>query len=175
MSLESILKQVLPQPVRERIRSLQRHYRLERSKVKSKITGELVTKTQIIRDLERMGVQSGDSVIVHSSLSRLGLVDGRAATVVEAIRQLLGTDGTVVVPTIQLRVSAREHFASDPAFHVCITPSVMGAISESVRTLPDAYRSMHPTHSVAAVGKHAQYLTQDHHKSELPFGPYSPR
>ena len=134
----------------------------------------MLSKEAIIEGLEALNIRRDDIVIVHSSLSRLGLVDGGPLTVVNAIRELIGKNGTLVVPTIHLRVSAVEHFKDYPLFDVRSTKSTMGIISETVRTLPEAKRSLHPTHSVAAIGLNKDYIVADHHKSEDPFGSASP-
>lgn len=128
----------------------------------------------IVDALRKLGIEPGDSVLVHSSLSRLGIVEGGVATVVSALQAAVGSRGNLCASTIHLRVPAVEHFASDPVFDVRTSRSTMGAISEAVRTLPGAIRSIHPTHSIAALGPAAEHLTRDHHTSDRPFGPSSP-
>lgn len=124
----------------------------------------MVTKQDIIEGLRTLGLERGDSVIVHSSLSSFGRVDGGPGTVVDAILAVLGDEGTLVVPT----------FNYDPGiFDPQTTPSVVGVITETVRKRPDALRSKHPTHSVAAIGRLAQVLVEDHEKTH-PFGRGSP-
>mgnify|MGYP002527390468 CR=1 FL=1 len=81
-----------------------------------------VTRSDIIRDLEAMGLKTGDSVMVHSSLSSIGHVEGGAQTVVEAFLELLGRGGTLMVPTFTH--SGCQYF--DPL----VTPSLNGARSE---------------------------------------------
>ena len=43
-----------------------------------------MTRETLIDDLDRLGVRQGDCVMLHSSLSSLGRVEGGAETVVEA-------------------------------------------------------------------------------------------
>jgi aminoglycoside 3-N-acetyltransferase len=54
------------------------------------------------------------------------------------------------------------------------TPSLMGALSEAVRTHPDAVRSVEPTHPVAAIGRHAEGLIREHHRSNGSCDEHSP-
>ncbi|WP_433439533.1 aminoglycoside N(3)-acetyltransferase [Nonomuraea sp. CA-141351] len=122
----------------------------------------------------------GQIVLLHSSLRSLGQVDGAAGTVVAALRDLLGADGTLVVPTgtsansdtSPLYRAAVAGMDADevaryrsrmPAYASASTPSnLMGVIAEHVRTLPGARRSAHPQTSFAAIGPHAAKITDGH-------------
>ena len=117
-----------------------------------------------------VGVREAGTLLVHSSLSSLGWVDGGAAAVVDALATVLGPRGTLVVPTLTFdTVCARQ-----PVFHEILTPSIVGRITEEVRTRPDAVRSLHPTHSVAAIGPDAAALCEGHHLWDSPCAPASP-
>lgn len=117
-----------------------------------------------------VGVRPGGTLLVHSSLSSLGWVEGGAATVVDALSAALGPEGTLVVPTLTWdTVTARQ-----PVFHEILTPSVVGRITEEVRGRPGARRSLHPTHSVAAIGPGAASLVEGHHRWDTPCAPGSP-
>ena len=107
-------------------------------------------------DFETLGLETGDEVVVHSSLSSIGWVDGGAEAVVDALVDTVGEGGTVVVPTFTSGYARRKAFDPDT------TPSQTGAVSEALRTRPAALRSAHPTHSVSALGPSAQELTADH-------------
>ncbi len=103
--------------------------------------------------LESMGIKAGDHVMVHSSLSSIGHVEGGAATVVEAFLDVLGPTGTLMVPTFTH--SGCEYF--DPL----VTPSLNGAITEAARARLEAVRSFHPTHALTAIGPDADELLKD--------------
>lgn len=92
---------------------------------------------------------------LHSSLASLGTVEEGAKTVVEALLQVLGRQGTLVVPSFTFFHGAEEN----PVFDPVNDRSEMGAVTEYVRLLAGARRSYHLTHSVAAVGRHAQDIT----------------
>ncbi len=113
------------------------------------------TRESIAADLRRLGVARSDALVLHSSLRSLGIVDGGADTVVAAVLDVLGPDGTLMVPTFT-------YFAMrfDPATE----PGLTGAITEAVRRWPGAVRSLHPTHSIAVVGRDAALLAADHHR-----------
>ena len=125
-------------------------------------TRPTVTRADIARDLRTLGVRPGDTILVHSAMSRIGYVEGGAPAVVDAFRDVLGPEGTLAVPTFPFNGSMLSYVRSDPDFDVETTPSKMGAITEAARLAPDAVRSLEPTHPVAAVGAQAQFLMEDH-------------
>ncbi|MEN6370821.1 MAG: AAC(3) family N-acetyltransferase [Armatimonadota bacterium] len=123
-----------------------------------------VTRSDIEDGLRNIGLQNGDTVVLHSSLSSLGVVEGGADAVVDAVLRTIGPEGTLVVPAF--------NYSPNP-FDPLVTPSVCGRITEAVRMRPNAVRSLHPTHSVAAIGRDAEEITQNH-ESVHPFGIGSP-
>ena len=148
----------------------------------------LVLKRDILKALEAVGVQPGQTIMVHTSLSALGFVCGGAQVVIEALLEAVGKDGTLMMPTQSwknLDPTAGVHWQEPeewwqiirdnwPAYDKAITPTnTMGAVAEMFRRWPGALRSDHPARSVAALGKHAEYLTQDHDLSDI-FGETSP-
>jgi aminoglycoside 3-N-acetyltransferase len=111
-------------------------------------------------------------VLVHSSLSSFGHVDGGADAVIDALLESVGSSGTVLVPTL---TATAQHSAQDPpVFNASNTPCWTGRIPETFRQRPDAVRSLHPTHSVAAIGAEAVELTKDHAYSITPCDELSP-
>ena len=59
----------------------------------------MLTQSEIQQSLKDLGLGPGDHVLVHSSLSSLGPVEGGAVTVVDAFLDVLSPEGTLVVPT----------------------------------------------------------------------------
>ena len=112
-----------------------------------------VTRTDISTGLKSMGLKAGDRAMLHSSLSRIGHVEGGALTVVGAFLDVLGPTGTLMVPTFTH--SGCQYF--DPL----VTPSLNGAVTEAARSFPGAVRSLHPTHAVTAIGPDARDLVKD--------------
>ena len=125
------------------------------------------TPESLSNDLRELGLATGDSVIVHSSLSSLGHVDGGAATVIEALMDIVTSDGAIVMPTqtSQLRHptlafepvtdpdEVERQLNEMPVFDPATTPTArMGSIPELFRTLPGVVRADHPLYSFAAWG-----------------------
>ena len=107
-----------------------------------------MTKSDIVRDLRALGLRTGDAVLLHSSLSSIGRVEGGAGTVVDAFLEVLGDTGTLAVPAF----------------------GKLGVIAEAVKTHPRVVRSVHPMAAVAAIGASAEAFCRDHWKAELAHG-----
>lgn len=113
-----------------------------------------ITKEDIKKGLKNSGLKKRDLLVVHSSLSSMGYVEGGADTVIDAIIEVIGKDGTLMMPT----------FTYSSVFYPQESPSQTGRITETLLLRKDAIRSWHPTHSVAAIGRDAEKLTADHIK-----------
>ncbi|MEU9448454.1 AAC(3) family N-acetyltransferase [Streptomyces sp. NPDC048277] len=140
-------------------------------------TGPLVTRDTLASELCALGVQPGETLLTHSSLSSLGWVNGGPVAVVQGLLDALGPDGTLVVPTQTGDLSdpavwrnppvPQEWWAAVratmPSYDPRITPARgVGVIPETVRTWPGALRSGHPQTSFAAVGPRAAEITGGH-------------
>ena len=147
-----------------------------------------VTVASLTADLGELGVPSGGTVIVHSSLSALGWVAGGAQSVVEALIDVVGSDGTIVMPTQSGHLSdpadwsqppVPKHWVqavrdSLPAYDPYRTPvRGMGAIVESFLLDRAVVRSDHPTLSFAARGPMAESVVDGHQLADG-FGETSP-
>ncbi len=126
---------------------------------------------QLKNDLGALGIRPGDTVLMHSSYRSLGGVERGAAGFFAAFMELLGPEGTLILPALSYESVTREH----PQFHLKETPSCVGYLPEFFRThIPGVIRSMHPTHSCCLLGKHAAELAKDHQLDDTPVGPHSP-
>lgn len=150
--------------------------------------GSLQTRHSLATDLRALGLRAGDIVLCHTSLRSLGWVCGGPVAVVQALLDVLGPDGTLVVPAHSTENSdpagwqfppvpqdwwepIRAHM---PGYHPAVTPTRgIGVLPETVRTWPGAVRSSHPQVSFAAVGARATELLAEHPLDHR-FGPRSP-
>jgi aminoglycoside 3-N-acetyltransferase len=132
----------------------------------------IVTKDGLKRALAGLGLERGDAVAFHTSLSEFGYVEGGADAVIDAILETIGPEGTALAPTLTF---AEEHCPGHPPeFDVRTTPSVTGRTPEVFRHRPGAIRSLHPTHSWTAIGAQAKELTAGHEDAPTPCGAGSP-
>ena len=117
-----------------------------------------VTAEAIARALRGLGLGGGDSVFVHSSLSRFGYVEGGAEAVCQAVLDAVAPGGTVLMPAFTFNLLEKP----DPVLDVEKTPSCVGLVSETFRTRFATHRSRHITHSIAAAGAKAKWFTSGH-------------
>lgn len=149
---------------------------------------KIIIKEEIIQALKKAGVRKGQAIMVHTSLNNLGFVCGGPQVVIEALLECVGENGTIMMPAQSwknLDPEAGVHWEEPeewwqiirdnwPAYDKAITPTnTMGAVAEMFRKWPGALRSDHPARSVAAYGKYAEYLTENHDLSNI-FGDGSP-
>jgi aminoglycoside N3'-acetyltransferase len=134
------------------------------------------TRDELLADLRALPLPDGTIVMMHSSMSGIGYVEGGAQTIAEALLDVIVVErnGTLAVPTFTMEGGMADTLRSGAIFDVRTSPSEVGRLTEAIRQNPEAVRSLHPTHSVAAVGQYAQWLTELHHVDPRSFGPVSP-
>ncbi|MCC6443475.1 MAG: AAC(3) family N-acetyltransferase [Armatimonadetes bacterium] len=123
-----------------------------------------LTQSDIVAGLKTLGVQPGDRILVHSSLVALGRVEGGADAVIDALLEAVGPQGMVVMPT----------FACSAPFDRRTSSTGLGLLPERFWRRPGAVRSLHPTHSVAAVGREAEEIIRDHEKAPTAYAEGTP-
>lgn len=133
-----------------------------------------VSKQHIIDKLKSIGITKGDVVMLHSSLSKIGFVQNGANTIINALMEVIENDGTLVMPAFPAVGFNYDYLKTNPVFNVKETPSKMGIITEVFRKKENVFRSLHPTDSVCAFGKQAEYLVKDHFNQLTPYNKYSP-
>lgn len=121
-------------------------------------------------DLQRLGVRPGGDLLVHASYKALGPEAGGAEAVIAGLLAALTPRGTLLMPALSYATVTPEN----PVFEQAKTPCCVGYLCESFRTRAGTQRSLHPTHSVCAVGPRARELLGEHHRAKTPVGDTSP-
>lgn len=120
--------------------------------------------------LAELGVENGANVLVHSALKVLGPMEGGAHGVIEALLNAVGPRGTVGMPT-HTWANVRD---DNPVWHQTHTPSCVGALTNVFRAWPGTRRSLHPTHSLAALGPATDFWLDGHEIGGTPCHPRGP-
>lgn len=111
-----------------------------------------LTKAQIKKSLQEMGLKKGDIVLLHSSYISMGPVQGGPKAVVDAFLEVLGKEGTFLVPVF----------------------GALGVITDEVKSRKNAVISSAPVGTLAAIGKNAEKLLKDHWKADTAHGKDTP-
>lgn len=120
----------------------------------------------LVQNWRKCGINSGDTVLVHSSLKRtLQEFNATPQAVMESFLEAVGPSGTVIFPLFNF------DFTKGVPFDIRSTPSQMGMLTEAARLHPDAVRSGHPIYSFAIIGSQAQKFNVDNFSG---YGPDSP-
>ncbi len=125
-----------------------------------------VTMSSLVDDLSAIGLRAGERVMVHTSFKSLGIADPEI--IIRAILSVIGANGTLLMPALSWLQEPR--LVHDTRS----TPSCVGFLAEYFRTRPGSQRSLHPTHSVCAIGAHADDWLANHILDTTPCGKHSP-
>jgi len=139
-----------------------------------KTAGEIWTTKKLIQQLQNIGIQNGDHVLVHSSMSKIGYLENGPKTFVDALLETVGEEGTVLMPSSPNAQLQLNYIRENPVFDVRNSPSRLGAITEYFRKLPNAHRSLNATEPVVALGAEAEFFTNGHFGELTPYTSSSP-
>jgi aminoglycoside 3-N-acetyltransferase len=132
---------------------------------------EEITKQQLINDFIRIGINKKDNLAVTISLKNVGYVKGGPEAFIDALLEVVGPEGTVMMNTYNDSFpiyAIDDSFVFDSKLTACWT----GIVPETLRKRKQAIRSDSPCSSITAIGKKADYLIQDH-INNCHFEPYS--
>ena len=127
-----------------------------------------LTQKDIVDDLKRLGLERGTAVEVHSSLSSMGLVEGGASTVINALMEVVGNDGAIVMsaylvtPLIPLTAEEKRQGITAKVRKLDETANCktgMGTIVDTFCKLPNTYLGK-GIHRVCAWGHNATLHSQ---------------
>jgi aminoglycoside 3-N-acetyltransferase len=126
---------------------------------------DTIPRAVVGEQLQALGVAAGEQLVVHTSYKAVGPIEGGPAGLVDALRDVIGPDGTLVMPSM----SEDE----DAPFDTRTTPCRgMGVVADTFWRMPGVVRSEHEA-SFAAVGPLARAITAPH-PLEPPHGADSP-
>jgi len=128
--------------------------------------------------LRKLGLKRGDIVSVHSSLSSFWYVEGGADTLIDALLDIVGREGTIVMPThstnlAKVKLGSKEVAAGALWLYRVLpynykeTPCSTGAIPETFRKRKGVMRSLNPVFSVAVIGPKAKEIVEAGNESVL--------
>jgi aminoglycoside N3'-acetyltransferase len=135
-------------------------------------TGKIeITKSRLLNDLKKIGVAKGDHLAVTLSFKSIGQVIGGPEAFIDTLLEAVGPEGTIMMNTYT-RSFGSAVIPSDFIYDSATTMPYTGLVPRVLIKRKDAIRSLHPTGSVASIGKMAKYLTENHDGTANPFLPY---
>jgi len=163
-----LIKKITPQVVKK-------YYHKREQLLNAKLVAKLpkldeLKLEKILR--EELSLQSGDCVMVHSSVDKLNLIFP-SYNILKIILDIIGEYGTLIMPTYP-KLNSFKFLSTKQVFNVMKTPTYTGLLNEYARRHKEARRSLHPTKSVVAIGKNALDIVSEHHKSIYPYSEFSP-
>ena len=173
MSLRNLLRSLTPNVILSRYRSRKKS-EIRKKLAEAKSSGKIITKADLIHAFQAIGIEKGDVLLVHSSLSAIGYVENGPKDVVDALLEAIGADGHLLMPNSPNASFQLDYIRQLDLFDVKNSPSALGAISEWFRKLPNAERSAHPTEPVSCIGPEANWFVSDHFGQLTPYNSNSP-
>lgn len=128
----------------------------------------------LVEDWLKAGIRAGDTVLIHSSISRTlkrvkeWYEEPSPELILDSFLSVLGEQGTLILPLFNF------DFTQGIPFDIRSTKSQMGVLTELARQHPEAVRTGHPIYSFAVIGHHAKLFMNVNNKSgygkDSPFG-----
>lgn len=102
-------------------------------------------KSDIENGLIRLGLKPGTMLEVHCSLGSLGYIEGSAETIINAIKNVVASDGTILMPSFMLSPNLPlDETDREMGLTLKIKilknddeKSSMGIVSDTFRSMPD--------------------------------------
>jgi len=119
------------------------------------------TKNDIVNALKTVGLVQGDSIFIHSNLGFFGKLqdvstkEDYCKSFKDAIFEVIGDKGTLIVPTFS------NSFFNNENFDLNNTSSICGMFSEWIRTKTNAIRSEDANYSIAVIGEKTEFYTKN--------------
>lgn len=123
----------------------------------------MYSKEELKSQICQMGIQPGDTVLIHSSMKAIGQVEGGPDGVLDAFCEYL-RDGLFLVPTHTWDDVTPEK----PFYDVRTTVPNIGLIPRTAAFRRDGIRSLHPTHSLWAHGADAEDYVRNEENATSP-------
>ena len=118
-------------------------------------------KEDLVEDLVRIGVKQGDLLNVKVSMKSIGLIEGGAKTLIEALLSAVGNNGTIFCdafvqsfPLSKVKRNPKAYLTTQE------TPSYAGAFVNAMIKHPLSKRSPHPIHKFVAIGAHSDWVLE---------------
>ena len=141
-TVRNLLIAVLPTSAIERIKDARKTVRRKQwERTVANDPDARLGQVELEAYLRDLGVERGRDLILHSSMRKIGMVEGGADTLIAAVQAVIGPDATLLMPTYPLTKGAVEHMQDPAPFDVRTDKSTMGRITNTLMAMPEASKS----------------------------------
>ena len=125
----------------------------------------MLTKAQIFKIFNNLGLKKSDNIMIHSSLKEIGEIEGRAEGLIEALKEYFN-EGLIMLPCHTWSFMNKDNDILD-----------LDEENSCVGMLPNIalrmgfIRSHHPTHSIVCFGKNAKDYVKNDDYTQTPVSP----
>lgn len=127
----------------------------------------MFAKQDLLQQLAALAINPTGTLLVHLSCKAVGEVEGKGETILNALADYM-KDGLLVLPAH----TWANVTVCNPVMDVLYTPSCVGILTDIFRKRPGVVRSLHPTHSLSALGAKGKELLEGEEKINTPCGKY---
>lgn len=125
-------------------------------------------KSDLVQQLNEIYDLKSQIVNVKASLKSIGFIDGGADTLIDALLECVGKDGTIVTDSF-----VRSYPIYSFQLYTTVvdenTPSYAGALANAMIKREESYRSEHPVQKFCAIGKYAKELCHSHNRNSYAY------
>jgi len=143
-----------------------------------------LTADDLAAALKDLGVKDGDTLLVHSAISKLGYVEGGADAVIEALTKAVGESGTFMAPAFARpyiyfeghgnKAYTYRPYDTRPDGALRDISITTGLLPRTMLKYPESFRSGHVSHEWVALGAKAEYCVSGHDLLDDPASKNSP-
>lgn len=139
---------------------------------------EKFDKSLLIDYVESLGINTGDILIVHSSMDALSQFGMSPKEIIDWLLELVGPEGTLCMPAFPLYRENDYSLDSQTGetiitYEVKKTPCWTGLLPNLFLRYPGVIRSEFPYNPLAAIGKEAEAMMKDNLLGDKPHGKHS--
>ena len=173
--MKKIVKYWLPDSLQPYAQVASRRTRTWGRRLDYFLDSRTLSQEEFINHLQNLGIFPGATIYLHSSMDKLmrRVPSLNTFACINLLKELLTDEGTLLVPTFPFLGSQYHYVQRQRLFNVQRTPSAVGLFTELFRRTAGVTRSLHPTHPIAAWGRHSKELVAEHHLGTA-FGKTSP-
>ena len=129
--------------------------------------------------IRNLGIKNGDILIVHSSMDGLGKMNVGKEKIVSFLREIVGPDGTLVMPAYpfykkkDIKVEFNEAIEETRTYKPRTTLSWTGILPNYLCSLDGSRRSLFPIDTLVAIGKESEEIIKDNLKGQISHGKFT--